>query len=392
MAISHTWRDVIKVHPAAELFPMMSETELRALSEDIKEHGIKIPIVFWAENPSHRYSLLDGRSRLDAAELAGIKITTNKRGLPTNAPYVLQYGHRDRHYPLDGEWTRTDPYEYVVTANLHRRHLTAEQKRELIAKVVKADPTKSDRAIAKTTKTDHKTVASVRAAKERRGEIPHVKTRTDTKGRKQPAKKVAAKVEPKPEPKPEPKVEPKPEPTATTSWKVEVIAKDGKRYGNGVRLQDEDEADAYRSKAATDLLGDEEDPVIVTATEVIPCDDAPSGAVMERVKRGRLKGRFTGRIFFTHGTCDTFDWEEVATPASCGDAETNPLVGAWDKAGPKQRHDFVLARKVEIMKAQQQNGWIAHGDIPPSARATATADDYPDMPECIRRTPQDVAA
>jgi hypothetical protein len=39
------------------------------------------------------------------------------------------------------------------------------------------------------TKTDHKTVASVRAKKERRGEIPHVEVRTDSQGRKQPAKR-----------------------------------------------------------------------------------------------------------------------------------------------------------------------------------------------------------
>jgi hypothetical protein len=36
------------------------------------------------------------------------------------------------------------------------------------------------------------------------------------------------------------------------------------------------------------------------------------------------------------------------------------LIEAWDKAGPKQRHDFVLARKVEIMRAQQEVGKWAH--------------------------------
>ena len=39
----------------------------------------------------------------------------------------------------------TDPYAYVLSANVHRRHLTAEQKRELIAKVLKAQPEKSNR-------------------------------------------------------------------------------------------------------------------------------------------------------------------------------------------------------------------------------------------------------
>ena len=30
------WRDVLQIHPAAELFPLMTPDELRALGEDIK--------------------------------------------------------------------------------------------------------------------------------------------------------------------------------------------------------------------------------------------------------------------------------------------------------------------------------------------------------------------
>jgi hypothetical protein len=73
--------------------------------------------------------------------------------------------------------------------NVVRRHLSAEQKRELIAKLLKADPEQSDRQVGKMAKVDHKTVAAVRAAKEGRGEIPHVSKRADTKGRRQPVKK-----------------------------------------------------------------------------------------------------------------------------------------------------------------------------------------------------------
>ena len=43
-----SWRDVIKVHPAADLFPMMSEAELRELGEDIKKNGLKTDIIFWS--------------------------------------------------------------------------------------------------------------------------------------------------------------------------------------------------------------------------------------------------------------------------------------------------------------------------------------------------------
>ena len=34
-----SWRDVIKVHPAADLLPMMSPDELKTLGEDIKANG-----------------------------------------------------------------------------------------------------------------------------------------------------------------------------------------------------------------------------------------------------------------------------------------------------------------------------------------------------------------
>ena len=82
-----------------------------------------------------------------------------------------------------------DPYEYVLSANMHRRHLTGEQKRELIAKVLKAQPGSSNRKIAALTKVDDKTVGAVREKLEGSAEIPHVDKRQDSKGRQQPARK-----------------------------------------------------------------------------------------------------------------------------------------------------------------------------------------------------------
>ena len=48
--------------------------------------------------------------------------------------------------------SEVDPCEFVLSANVHRRHLTAEQKRELIAKVLKAQPEKSNRQVAEQVK------------------------------------------------------------------------------------------------------------------------------------------------------------------------------------------------------------------------------------------------
>lgn len=166
-----SWRDVLPVHPAADLFPMMSEAELRELGEDIKKHGLASRIVLWSPAcGSKEVSLIDGRNRLDAMELVGLD----------TANVIL---------PKEAGATHADPYAYVIAANIQRRHLTTEQKRDLIAKVLKAKPEASNLQIAKQVKADDKTVAKVRRDMEARSEIPNVESRTDTKGRQQPTKR-----------------------------------------------------------------------------------------------------------------------------------------------------------------------------------------------------------
>jgi hypothetical protein len=170
------------------MFPLMSPDELKALGEDIKKNGQRQPIAI-IERARRRpdgtlhvkdpplQEVLDGRSRLDAMQLADIKI-------------IREDGQLDDHIQrVVVDTDEIDPVAFVISCNIHRRHLTAEQKRELIAKLIKATPEKSDRQIAETVKADHKTVGSVRTQMEGRGEIPHVETRTDTRGRKQRARK-----------------------------------------------------------------------------------------------------------------------------------------------------------------------------------------------------------
>ena len=65
-----SWRDVIEVHPATDLFPLMTSDELKVLAEDIKKNGLKIPVTLLWEQGSDRRLLLDGRNRLDAMELS----------------------------------------------------------------------------------------------------------------------------------------------------------------------------------------------------------------------------------------------------------------------------------------------------------------------------------
>jgi hypothetical protein len=184
------WRNVLPVHPAAELLPLMERNELQALAHDIKLNGLRTEITIWSPPYNkggmpdpHSGALLDGRNRLDALELAGMLSIDEHDHLcipgPGGEAREVRY-----HHLSDGE-----PHAHAISLNIHRRHLTPVQKRELIAALVKATPTASNLQVGKLAQTSDKTVATVRRELEARSEIPNVETRTDTKGRAQPAKK-----------------------------------------------------------------------------------------------------------------------------------------------------------------------------------------------------------
>jgi hypothetical protein len=145
-------------HPLAETFPLLDDAELDTLATDIREHGLIEPIII------HEDMILDGRNRYCACQKVGVD--------PAYRPFM-------------GD----DPFAFVVSANLHRRHLTIEQKRDLAAKVLQGNPALSDRQVGKLTGLSKNTAADVRHDAEGRGQIDHVDTRTDTKGRQQPARK-----------------------------------------------------------------------------------------------------------------------------------------------------------------------------------------------------------
>jgi DNA-binding Lrp family transcriptional regulator len=203
-----SWRDVLPVHPAADLFPLMRETDpdgFKALVEDIKENGLRTPIAVMCDRSSNgtfTYRLLDGRNRLDAIEHAGFHPTDvprrgrayrRREGLECGLSPLLGLdtllGISSSHVAIEYV-SPDDPVAFITSANIHRRHLaTAEQKLELIAKLRKANPEKSNRQIADMVKASPTTVGKVTAKLEAAGAVSTVDTRTDTKGRKQPAKK-----------------------------------------------------------------------------------------------------------------------------------------------------------------------------------------------------------
>jgi len=90
----------MNVHPAADIFPTMSEAEIKDLAEDIKANGLHVPIVL------HEGQILDGRNRLAACKLAGVE-------------------------PVTVNYTGNDPVAFVWAQNVLRRHLTEDQKAAL---------------------------------------------------------------------------------------------------------------------------------------------------------------------------------------------------------------------------------------------------------------------
>jgi ParB-like chromosome segregation protein Spo0J len=124
-----TWRDTYKVHPAADVFPMMSDEKLAQLGEDIKLNGLASPITVAEkpvpdENGNRRVNgrgeiyIVDGRNRLDALEMIGTDFISRRRYVPLKVDYKL-VGY-------------DDATTYVISANIHRRHLTKQRQADLI--------------------------------------------------------------------------------------------------------------------------------------------------------------------------------------------------------------------------------------------------------------------
>lgn len=165
-AETKTWSELFPVHPAADVFPMMPDDELDKLAADIEANGLRNSIVLWQSNDQpprsrHRqvreqrglidlsasYYVLDGRNRLAALDRAEIPVPAEWRGHSVNGDAygrdvsvferVCAFEWFDRG---DGWQSRpaVDPVAFVISLNVHRRHLTKQQQADLIVKTVSA--------------------------------------------------------------------------------------------------------------------------------------------------------------------------------------------------------------------------------------------------------------
>ena len=95
---AETVNDTLKPHPAAELFPPMDDAAFEELWRDIKQNGQLEPIT------TYKGQVLDGLNRLAVCRNLGLA-------------------------PLTVEWDgRGTPEDFVLSKNLHRRHLTTSQR------------------------------------------------------------------------------------------------------------------------------------------------------------------------------------------------------------------------------------------------------------------------
>jgi hypothetical protein len=173
-----SWRDYLKIHPEADRFPLLTKEKLLELGNDIKTNGQRLPARVGYDEDGKTPVLVDGRTRLDAREAVGLPIDFND-------PATFQK------VPLD-----VDLVAEIRSLNVHRRHLDRQWIDDYLAGKIKANPGKSNRAIAAEAvkdgvKVDHKKVAREREQLESTGAVAPVEETTgrDGKRRKQPAAK-----------------------------------------------------------------------------------------------------------------------------------------------------------------------------------------------------------
>lgn len=91
-------------HPLANIFPLIDGPAYQELMADVMRHGVREPV--WL----YEGQILDGRNRYRAAQAMGVECPTRE---------------------YDGE----DPTGFVVSLNLHRRHLSESQRAMVAAKL-----------------------------------------------------------------------------------------------------------------------------------------------------------------------------------------------------------------------------------------------------------------
>ena len=120
-------------HPIADIFPMISGKEFVDLKADIKANGCHEPVVLYEGR------ILDGRNRSKACQEVGVE-------------------------PKFTEYQGDDPVGFVISLNLHRRHLN-ESQRAMVAANIANLPQGGDRRSDQTANLQFETTRAEAAEK-----------------------------------------------------------------------------------------------------------------------------------------------------------------------------------------------------------------------------------
>jgi len=102
----------LQFHPVADIFPMMSDREFVDLVEDIREHGLREPV--WLHTDGR---IIDGRNRYNACRRLGEDVEFRT---------------------FEGDESGLVPF--VLSLNLHRRHLDESQRAMVAARIANMAP------------------------------------------------------------------------------------------------------------------------------------------------------------------------------------------------------------------------------------------------------------
>ena len=221
-----------------QVMPRLTPDEYAELEASIVSVGVQVPITVGPDG-----TIIDGHHRDEIA-----------RKHDLHCPRVTARG--------DAAMLRG----LAFSLNLHRRHLSREQRRELIAASLRSDPQLSNREHARRTGAHKNTVQAVREEAEESGQIAHFSERIDprTGNRSQPATQP-------PRPAPEPlapgfnpgdldALNAKPEPATPKRRPITDQARDAgwelrKAVERLERIADDDRFTANKSKVAPHLRG-----------------------------------------------------------------------------------------------------------------------------------------
>jgi len=96
----------MEFHEVANIFPMMTPAEMQELRQDMRENGYRVTMPILLSDGK----IIDGRNRYTAALAEGIE-------------------------PVYADYPGGDPLKFVISTNLHRRHLNETQRAVIASKL-----------------------------------------------------------------------------------------------------------------------------------------------------------------------------------------------------------------------------------------------------------------